>query len=199
MSAELEAEIARLKAENTKLARDLAGAHDDLKEVRGEARDRRHENKTLAAQLGELATDRDKFKAAAEADPEGLRKSLDGAQQTIRALKHDGAFAKVAKGLKVSDPTKFADLLKLASYQPEGDEPDEAKIAEAFQGALKGRPWLADGDAAPGGAKDAPGGDKGASATQAGGKPGPGADRGQSLESQGKTSGNGLMKGWGGG
>ena len=51
MSEELQKEIDRLKAENAKLARDLAGAHDDLKEVRGKARDRRHEGKKLTEQL----------------------------------------------------------------------------------------------------------------------------------------------------
>jgi hypothetical protein len=49
MSDELQAEVDRLKALNEKLAKHLVDAHDDLKEVRGEARDRRHENKSLAS------------------------------------------------------------------------------------------------------------------------------------------------------
>jgi hypothetical protein len=189
MSEELQKEIDRLKAENAKLARDLTGAHEDLKEVRGEARDRRHEGKRLAEQLDALTKDRDEFKTKAEADPEGLRKGLADAHGVIRSLKHDGAFAKVAKGLKVNDPAKFTDLVKLAAYQPEGDEPDEAKIATAFQEALKGRPWLVDGDPAKpaAGAAPAAAGAAGATTTQAGGKPGPGAERGQSVSTESKS------------
>ncbi len=202
MSEELQKEIDRLKAENAKLARDLAGAHDDLKEVRGEARDRRHEGKKLVEQLEALTKERDEFKTKAEADPEGLRKNLTDAQGVIRSLKHDGAFARVAKDLKVNDPAKFTDLVKLAAYQPEGDDPDEAKITAAFQEALKARPWLVDAESTPaaGAAKAASGGANGATTAQPGGKPGPGADRGQSVESKALTTGsNGLMKGWGGG
>ena len=71
-----------------------------------------------------------------------------------------------------------ADLVKLAGYQPQGEEPDEAKIMASFQEALRGRAWLIDvpnEKPAPGGAKDAPGG-AGATQAQPGGKPGPGAD-----------------------
>src|SRR4051812_34825277 len=129
MSEELQAEIESLKAENVKLVRELAASHDDLKEVRGEARDRRHEAKSLTAQIAELTAERDRFKAAAEADPENLRKEIDGHKAAVRALKHERAFEQVAKALKVSDPVKFADLLKVAGFTPEGDEPDEARIA----------------------------------------------------------------------
>jgi chromosome segregation ATPase len=151
MSDELQKELDRLKAEVStqraaidKLSRDLAGAHDDVKEVRGEARDRRLEGKKLTEQLELVGKERDEFKTRAEADPEGLRKSIGDAQGLIRSLKHDGAFAKIAKALKVNNASKFADLVKLAAYQPEGDEPDEAKIAAAFGEALKSRPWLMD-------------------------------------------------------
>src|SRR3954469_23090569 len=129
MSEELQAEIERLKAENAKLAKDLAASHDDLKEVRGEARDRRHETKSLTQQLAEAAAERDRFKAAAEADPENLRKEIDGYKATVRALTHERAFERVARVLKVSDPVKLADLQKVVGYTPEGDEPDEARIA----------------------------------------------------------------------
>ena len=100
-------------------------------------------------------------------------------------------FAKVAKGLKVNDPAKFSDLVKLAAYQPEGDEPDEVKIATAFQEALKGRPWLADPDTsttAAGAAKTASGGATGATQAQPGGKPGVGAERGQSVTSESSSA-----------
>jgi hypothetical protein len=183
---ELQKEIDRLKAENSKLTRDLAGAHDDLKEVRGEARDRRHEGKKLADQLEALTKERDDFKTKAEADPDGLRKSLADAHGVVRSLKHDGAYAKVAKGLKVNDPAKFADLVKLAAYQPEGDEPDEVKIATAFQEALKGRAWLVDAPAA--GAATTAAGAAGAAQGQSGGKPGPGSERGQSVSSESNST-----------
>jgi hypothetical protein len=181
MSEELHAEIERLKAENGKLAKDLAGALDDLKDVRAEARDRRHENKTLTQQVAELMTDRDRFKAAAEADPENLRQALEDKQATIRVLKHERAFEKVAHLLKVTDPVKFADLQKVAVYTPEGDEPDESKITATFQEALKGRPWLV--DAEPGGSTIVPGGANAAQPEIQPGGPGPGSDRGQSVSS----------------
>jgi FtsZ-binding cell division protein ZapB len=205
MSEELQKEIDRLKSENAKLMKDLAGAQDDLKEVRHEARDRRHEAKTLTEQLAALSKERDDFRTKAEADPEGLRKSLQDAQGVIRGLKHDGAFAKVAKGLRVNDPTKLTDLVKLANYAPEGDEPDEVKISAAFQEALKGRPWLVDAEttaatatttkSAAGAATTASGGATGATTTQTGGKPGPGAERGQSLSSEGKSQPEGRIPG----
>lgn len=192
MSAELQAEIDRLKAENAtlkadhaKLTKDVESLNADLKETRHEARDRRHEAKTLAEQLAAAAKERDDFKSKSEADPEGLRKQLAETANVVRGMKHERAFEKVAKGLKVNDPARLADLVKLAGYQPEGDEPDEAKIALTFQEALKGRAYLIDPapTPAPGGAPPAPGGASGATTTGPGGKPGPGSDRGQSVSS----------------
>lgn len=180
MSDELTAEIERLKAENKKLATDLASIGDELKDVRHEARDRRHENKTLTTQVAELSADRDKWKGQAEQDPDNLRKEVEAHKGTVRTMKHERAFEKVAAALKVNDQAKRADLFKLAGYAPEGDEPDEAKITATFQEALKGRSWLVD-QPAPGGATTAPGGANGAGSNGAGGKPGPGNDRGQSL------------------
>ena len=112
----------------------------------------------------------------------------------IRGLKHDGAFANVAKGLKVNDASKFAALVKLAAYQPEGDEPDETKIATAFQEALEGRPWLVDGETAAGAAQTAAGA-AGATTTQPVLKPGVGADRGQSVTSESKSLPPGRIPG----
>src|SRR5262249_36053227 len=107
-------------------------------------------------------------------------------------LKHDKAFANVAKSLRVTDSVKFADLVKLAAYQPEGDEPDETKITAAFQEALKGRSWLVDmpdAGASKTAAGAAPNAAGAAGATHAhnqtqGGTPGPGAERGQSVTSE---------------
>jgi uncharacterized protein (UPF0335 family) len=186
MSEELKAEIDRLKAENARLTTDFASLADDLKEVRAEARDRRHENKALTQQIVELTTDRDGWKAKAETDPEGLEAQLHQATSLVRAMKHDRAYEKVAKDLKVSDPAKFADLLKLAGHTADDDEPDEAAITSTFKETLKGRPWLVDAEptqAAPGGATIAPGGANGASEETKPGVPGPGADRGQSVNS----------------
>src|SRR5262249_28235014 len=95
------------------------------------------------------------------------------------------AFEAVAKALKVSDPAKLADLVKLAGYTPEADEPDEPKITAAFQEALKGRAWLVDAEEtkpAPGGATTAPGG-AGATTTPTPAVAGPGSDRGQTVSS----------------
>ena len=76
MIEELQAEIERLKAENVKLATDLAGAHDDLKEVRAEARDRRHENKNLAQQVEYYRAAGDQLRGRILARPEGARPQL---------------------------------------------------------------------------------------------------------------------------
>jgi hypothetical protein len=173
-----------------KQLRALSSEHEDLKEelktTRAEARDRRHANKAFEEQVAALTKDRDDFKAKAEADPDGLRKQIADHAATIRSLKHERAFATAAHALKVTDPTKFADLIKLAGYQPEGDEPDMAKITASFQEALKGRAWLVDvakDETAAGAAKTAAGA-AGATAGQSGAKPGPGADRGQSVSSE---------------
>ena len=89
MSDDLQKEIDRLKAEAStqraaidKLTRDLAGAHDDLKEVRGEARDRRHEGKKLA----ELARPRSARNATnSRPKPRLIRRAFARACRTPRA------------------------------------------------------------------------------------------------------------------
>jgi hypothetical protein len=129
-----------------------------------------------------LAKERDELWVRAEADPDGLRKTIEAHAATIRGLKHEAAYARVAKALRVNDATRFADLVKLAAYQPEGEEPDETKIATAFTEALKGRPWLV--DATPAGAGTTAAGAAGTATASHGGKPGPGADRGQSTSSE---------------
>jgi hypothetical protein len=196
MSDELQKEIDRLKSENAKLARDLAGAHEDLKEVRGEARDRRHEGKKLAEQLDALTKERDELKVKAQADPEGLKSKLADAQGKLREVNHRSVFAKVAAGLKVTDPTKVSDLYALSGYKPEDEQADESKLAEVIQAALKGRPHFLDGPApAAGAAQNASGGATGANAAQLGGKPGVGAERGQSVTSESKSTPPGRIPG----
>ena len=184
MSDALQAEVDRLKALNEKLARDLVGAHDDLKEVRGEARDRRHENKALAAQVADLTTQRDSFRAAAEADPEDLRRTISELSGKIRETTHRAAFEQAARSLKVSDPARVADLWALAGYKPESDEADPKRLAATIGAALKGRPWLVDAEPTPtpaaSAATPAPGG-AGATTPTTPAVPGPGSDRGQSV------------------
>jgi hypothetical protein len=174
-------ELTRLRAENQKLARDVSSLTDELKETRHEARDRRHENKTLTEQLAGLTKERDSFKTQAEADPDGLRAELDRRSALIRELRHGAAFADVARKLKVNDPVKQQDLIRIANYQPEGDEPDESKITAAYAEALKGRAWLVDAPLPPAAAPIAPGGATVTAQAQSGAKPGPGADRGESV------------------
>jgi chromosome segregation ATPase len=192
MSEELQKEIDRLKAENAKLARDLAGAHEDIKEVRGEARDRRHEGKKLAEALEALTKERDEFRTKAEADPEALKATVADLSGKLRDVAHRAAFAKAAQGLKVSDPTKVADLYALSGYKAEADEPDEAKLVETIGAALKGRPHFL--DTAPGGAQTAAGA-AGAKQEQSAGKAGPGSERGQSVTSEGKSLAPGRIPG----
>ncbi len=167
--ASLQKQIRELSAERDSLL-------GDLKDVRHEARDRRHEAKSLAEQVAALTTERDEFKTRAETTSTQWQTKIDALTGTIRGLKHERTFATVAHKLNVRDQTKFADLVKLAGYQPEGDEPDEAKITTAFQEALKGRPWLAE-QAAAEAAKTASGEASGTTTAKAGA----GSDRGQSL------------------
>jgi chromosome segregation ATPase len=192
MSDELQKEIDRLKAENAKLSRDLAASHEDLKEVRGEARDRRHEGKKLAEQLEALTKERDEFKLKAEADPEQLKAQVAELGGKLRDVAHRAAFAKVAQGLKVSDPTKVADLYALSGYKAEADQPDEAKLVETIATALKGRPHFLDTAA---GAASTAAGAAGATQAQPGGKPGPGAERGQSVSTESKSLAPGRIPG----
>jgi predicted nucleic acid-binding Zn-ribbon protein len=193
MSEELQKEIDRLKAENTKLSRDLAASHDDLKEVRGEARDRRLEGRKLTEQLDATTKERDEFKLKAEQDPEGLKTQVSELSGRLREVAHKAAFQKVAQGLKVSDPTKVSDLYALSGYKPAADEPDEAQLVETIQTALKGRPHFL--DAAADAAKTASGGANGATPAQPGAKPGPGAERGQSVTSESKSTPPGRIPG----
>jgi predicted nucleic acid-binding Zn-ribbon protein len=181
MSEELQKEIDRLKAENAKLARDLTASHEDLKEVRGEARDRRHESKTLKDQLEALTKERDEFKTRSEADPEGLRAQVSDLAEKLREVHHRAAFTKVAQDLKVSDPNRIADLYALSGYKPETDQAENSKLAEVIQAALKGRPHFLDGPPSGGGTPAA--GAAGATTAGQGGKPGPGSERGQSVSS----------------
>jgi hypothetical protein len=190
--SDVQAEIARLRAENAKLARDLAGAHDDIKEVRGEARDRRHEGKKLAEQLEAIAKERDEFKGRAEADPEQLKATVAELAGKLRTIAHFNAFATIAKGLKVTDDGKIKDLFALSGYKPEGDEPDQSKLAETIAETLKGRPHFL--DTAAGAAPAAPGG-AGATTGQLGGKPGPGSERGQSVSTESKSLPPGRIPG----
>jgi hypothetical protein len=178
---ELQKEIDRLKADNDKLKRDLAGVHDDLKEVRAEARDRRHENKKLAEQLEGVTGERDKYKVASEADPEGLKTQITDLSGKLLEINHRGAFADVARSFKVTDPGRINDLYALSGYKPEG-EPDTAKLEEAIGAALTGRPHFL--DPPPGGAAQAAGAANGTAHGQLGGKPGVGSDRGQSTHSE---------------
>jgi FtsZ-binding cell division protein ZapB len=182
MSDELQAEIDRLKEENGRLAAQAVDLHDQIKEVRTEAKDRRHENKALTAQVAELTADRDGWKSKAEAEPNALQARVDELTGKIRERDHRDAFGKVAGALKVSDPARQADLWALSGYKPESDAPDESRITATIQGALKGRSWLVDVPE-PDGSTTAPGGANGASATPRPAVPGPGADRGQSVSS----------------
>jgi hypothetical protein len=188
MSEELQKEIDRLKAENSKLSNSLASAHEDLKEVRGEAKDRRLEGRKLTEQLAELAAERDKFKVAAQDDPEGLKAQVTELSGRLRDVAHRTAFAKVAAGLKVTDPTKVADLYALSGYKAESDTPDEKKMAGVVQEALKGRPHYLDTAAAAaqqgsGGAQVASRG-AGVTVEQARQWRAPGSERGQSTHTE---------------
>lgn len=191
MSEELQKEIDRLTAANAKLAKDLAAAHEDTKEVRSEAKDRRLENRKLAEQLADLVADRDKYKVAAEHDPEGLKAQVSDLSGKLRDVNHRSVFAEVAAGLKVTDPTKVNDLYALSGYKAESDAPDKKKMVEVVQAALKGRPHYLDtaADAAPARSGGAPAAPRGAGVTteQARQWRAPGSERGQSTHEESKS------------
>jgi len=177
-------ELESLKKQVKLLTAERDSLLSDLKDVRHEARDRRHEAKGLAEQLQALARERDDYKSKAETTTGEWQEKIDQLSDQLRSLKHEQTFAKIAQGMNVKDEAKFADLVKLAAYQPESEEPDEAKITTAFLEALKGRPWLmetATAQYAAGAATTASGGANGATTQSTGEIPGPGADRGQSL------------------
>ena len=159
VSNPLQAEFDRLKGDNARLAR-------ELEEANAEAAKRRHESKALEKQV------QDATKAAEQ---------LDTLRATVRTMKHEKTYQSVAKGLKVTDAGKFADLVAVSGYKPEADEPDESKIAEAFKATLKVRPWLLDQTEA-GASQAEAGASNGATTTHTkpASTPGPGADRGQS-------------------
>lgn len=182
-NAHLKAEHARLTAERDRLAREYATAQAEQRELMAEQRDRRHNNKKLAEELAALTAERDEYKTRAEMTGADWQARIAEQDKMIRTLKHQTAYAKVAKALRVSHPGKLADLIMIAGYQPETDEPDEAKITAAFVETLKARPYLQDAPAptpaAPAGSNGyghtsytaGPGSDRGVSITEGGAKP----------------------------
>jgi hypothetical protein len=187
-----------LKGERDRLAAQVISLNETLEAKNGEVGRRRHETRAaekerddLAAAMEALKGERDTLKTRIESEPNEYKAKVDELTGQLRSIKHDVAYRNVLKTLKVSDPAKQADLLKLAEYKPEADEPDETKIIEVFGSALKGRPWLVDAEpaatttAAPTTTTTAAPASRANGATTtpavATGKPGPGSDRGQSL------------------
>src|SRR6185437_3432240 len=156
----LTSENTRLQRENAALEKSVREAdgrakkaEERYKKVNDTYRDRRHdfkqlteEKKALEEKLKEVEAERDQFaqdylakdeefgafKAQAEAEPNALLDQIKTLTTNLRTIKHETAYEKAAKALKVSDPTKFKDLLALARHEPDGDDPDDAKIAEVF-------------------------------------------------------------------
>jgi FtsZ-binding cell division protein ZapB len=210
MSDELQTEIDRLKSENANLTKNvstltkerdgLLSDRDDLKvslkEANAEARDRRHalkaveeERDSFAVMMQELEADRDGLKAKIEAEPNEHLAKINELTGTLRGMKHERAFEKIAKGLKVTDPGRLADLISLARYAPEADDPDEEKITTTFAEALKGRSWLVDPEpaVAPPAAPHATNGTPKSAEAAKPNPPAPGSDRGMSVESEAPT------------
>lgn len=129
-----------------------------------------------------MSKERDDYKIKAEMNSGDWEAKLAEARQAIRGLKHQQSYAKVAKALRVSHPGKLADLIMVVGYQPETDEPDEAKIAAAFQEALKARPYLQDAAPTPT-TSPTPAGTNGYGHTSY--TAGPGFDRGVSVTGDG--------------
>jgi hypothetical protein len=167
-----------LKSEHQKLSLELTGAQEDLKEYRTYVRDQQREHKGLKEALDAATAERDSFKAAAEADPDGLKAKLAEITGKYRERTHRDQFAEVARAHKVSDPGRVADLYALSGYKPEGDEADKAKLEELIGGALKTRPHFLDPPPAEPAKHGAPAPANGAPPAPP--RAGPGAERGVS-------------------
>ena len=144
-----------LKAENVRLAGEHEVLTSAVSEAKADARARRielREAEKLRDQHAETVTkltgDIDLLKQQVETAPGEYRAKVEELTGVVRTMKHEKAFDKVLTELKVTDPAKRRDLLKLANYVPEGDEPDEAKIKAKFSEEVKDRSYLLDPDPA---------------------------------------------------
>src|SRR4051812_1518353 len=157
----------------------------ELATVRAEAKDRRIKSKAfkdeaeaLRATVATLTTERDTFKAQAQAQPGELKAEIDLYKGKLRDRDHKDKFRDLAKAAGVNE-SAIEDAYQLSGYKPEADAIDEAKITAVITQTLQGRDWL---KAAP---AQGANGQSGASGTQTGQgagqatlPQGPGANRG---------------------
>lgn len=155
--------------------------------LRAEAKDRRikgralkTENEEYQAALADLAAERDRYKAAIEAEPHELQAQVDAYKSKLRDRDHKDKFRSLATKAGVTQDKALDDLWQLSGYKPDADEIDDGKITAAISSALTGRDWLkaATGAAAPNATSAGTGTRGAATATQETRSPGPGANRG---------------------
>jgi septal ring factor EnvC (AmiA/AmiB activator) len=142
--ANLQQQVERLTAENSDLK-------NEAKQRRLQAREYKQQNEKLAEgyqaleqQIAELQQTSEaevaELRQRSEAEPHELQAEVDRLRGEIRTHAHKAAFAKQAKTHGVREEA-VDDLWKVSGYEPEGD-PDDARITETIQGAVKVRPWL---------------------------------------------------------
>jgi chromosome segregation ATPase len=142
--ASLQQQIERLTADNLDLK-------NEAKQRRLKAKDLQQQNEKLQQQIVELSEGYEALEKSSqaevaelqqrsEAQPHELQAEVDRLKGELRTRDHKAAFAKKAKAENVREDA-VDDLWKVSGYEPEGD-PDETRITEAIQGAVKVRPWL---------------------------------------------------------
>lgn len=147
-----------LKVERDRFADERDQLQSEIKEFKGESRDRRHRERTLEERLAAAEAERDEFALGIQETEERLgartkeiedqldqfRLQAEEKTKELRHVKHDRSYEKISKrlGVNTDDTVLYKDFLKLASFEPDTDEPDEDRIEEVFSEFLQDRPWL---------------------------------------------------------
>jgi len=138
----------------------LQSSQDDstVRKLYAETQKRKERNRQLVTELTNTKSERDNYKtkwedAAKEletyrAEPSEIKAQYDALKGELRGIKHKEVFQRVAAEQKVR-PDALDDLWRLTGYQPEQDDPDEARIAGLLAEAVKSRPYLVQEEAAP--------------------------------------------------
>jgi hypothetical protein len=114
------------------------------------------ERDTFAAQVNETTEKAKGLQSQLDAQPGELRKTIEKLQGDIRTRDHRDAFYRHAKGFRGEKGETIREdaldaLWKLSGYTPEGDAPDDAKLAEVIGAAVAAQPFVLQSPAQPNG------------------------------------------------
>jgi hypothetical protein len=180
--ASLQQQIERLTGENNDLKSEAKQRRLQAKELRTQNEKLAEGYNALEQQIAELQqasqAEIAELQQRSEAQPHELQAEVDRLKGELRTRDHKQAFHKAAKASNVREDA-VDDLWKVSGYEPEGD-PDETRITEAIQGAVKVRPWLVAQQQQQSTTEKVNGAERSATATPltTGARPGPGAGRG---------------------